>query len=406
MPDLIRLVHGNSFGIKKLVREFRLYWRQRSGDPNVSLNDSQIDDEAEALDKTCMDTSGVVENAGGNQAAQTPSQKEDATNAQPESKQTEAGVKTNEGEATDKKPDDSVMGEETYDCFVSKRQLEMKIMAIAAREKREGNKKQCWYVNDEVLKQYNMMDLPVQNSWVYISGDMTKKTPSASADKKTPNKSVGKKAVQEMNEKTRLVSGGDTSTPLKEKTATDAVTTPKAGKSKRESGVKKTPKHQPSIMAFTKKTPTQAAKEKKIKHNNVNNQKDGNALVVIDVDMETDSTGEKVAPLEPQGSGNKAETGTAESSKMEEDKTREHQPSIVAFTKKTPAEPAAEKGIQRIEVNDENGGNAHGAADVDMETSSTKEKVKPQSSENTMETSMAESSKMEEDCIVLDWIPL
>lgn len=30
MPDLIRLVHGNLAGIKKLVKEFRLYWKHKT----------------------------------------------------------------------------------------------------------------------------------------------------------------------------------------------------------------------------------------------------------------------------------------------------------------------------------------------------------------------------------------
>ena len=343
MPDLIRLVHGNSFGIKKLVREFRLYWKQRSSNPATSPSKSQVDDEADVLDKACMDTSTVSEN-GGNHAVQDPNQKGEVSGSQPEPEpmQTEADVKTDQGEMPDKKLDDSVVGEGTEDICVSKRQLEMKIMAIATREKREGNKRHCWYVSGAVLEQYNMADLPVQNTWVYLSGDMTKRTPRALAEKKTPHKSAEKRAAEEVNKKTQPVSGdGAVATPLKEKKATDGEATPKAGK--RENSAKKNPKDQPSIMAFTKKTPKEPASERKNKHKNVNDENISNTLVVTDVDME-------------------------------------------------------------------NGSNVIVVTDVDMDTGSKEEErvmqLKPQGSENQAETNMAESSVMDEDCIILDWISL
>ena len=343
MPDLIRLVHGNSFGIKKLVREFRLYWRQRTSDPCVSLNDSQIDDEADALDKSSMDTSVVVDNAGENQQVQNPGQKADSIDVQPDSMQ--MGTDNAKGGGSpDKKQDDSTVGdEETNGNFVSKRQLEMKIMAIAARAKREGNKKLCWYVNDDALKQYNMVDLPMQNSWVYISGDMTKKTlnksaemktpnksaemktpnksaqmntPNKSAEMKTPNKSVEKKAAQEREKKAKGATGDDGTLLHKEKHATDAETTPKAGKGKRQTGMKQTPKDQPSIMAFAKKTPTAVVKKEQ-PQNMLNST--SSKVIVVDVDMETGSTEEKAAQLEPQSNENKVIISGSESSNMEED---------------------------------------------------------------------------------------
>lgn len=354
MPDLIRLVHGNSFGIKKLVREFRLYWKQRSSNPAASPSKGQVDDEADALDKACMDTSTILEN-GGNHAAQDLNQKGEVSGAQPEPEpmQTEADVKTDQGETPDKKLDDSVVGEGTEDSCVSKRQLEMKIMAIATREKREGNKRHCWYISGAVLEQYNMADLPVQNAWVYLSGDMTKRTPSALAEKKTPHKSAEKRAAEEVTKKTQPVSGdGAAATPLKKKKVTDGEATPKAGKSKRESSAKKTPKDQPSIMAFTKKTPTEPASERKNKHKNVNGENMSNTLVVNVKDENMSNT------------------------------------------------------LVVTDVDMENGSNVIVVTDVDMETGSKEEEMvmqlKPQGSENRAETNMAESSVMDEDCIILD----
>ena len=369
MPDLIHLVHGNSFGIKKLVREFRLYWKQRSSNSATSPSKSQVDDEADILDKACMDTSTISEN-GGNHAVQDPNQKGEVSGAQPEPEpmQTEADVKTDQGETPDKKLDDSVVGEGTEDICVSKRQLEMKIMAIATREKREGNKRHCWYVSGAVLEQYNMADLPVQNTWVYLSGDMTKRTPSALAEKRTPHKSAEKRAAEEVNKKTQLVSGdGAAATPLKEKKATDGEATPKAGKSKRESSAKKNPKDQPSIMAFTKKTPTEPASERKNKHKNVSDENISNTLVVKDENI----SNTLVVSVNDENISN----------------------TLVV-----------------TDVDMENGSNVIVVTDIDMETGSKEEErvmqLKPQGRENQAETNVAESSVMEEDCIILDWISL
>lgn len=58
---------------------------------------------------------------------------------------------------------------ESQDEFsISKRQLEMKIPAIATREKRADHKKVCWYVKEEILKQYDMVDIKLPNSWEYV----------------------------------------------------------------------------------------------------------------------------------------------------------------------------------------------------------------------------------------------
>lgn len=58
---------------------------------------------------------------------------------------------------------------ESQDEFpISKRQLEIKIPSIAVREKRPEHKKICWYVHAEVLKQYNMEDIKLPNTWEYV----------------------------------------------------------------------------------------------------------------------------------------------------------------------------------------------------------------------------------------------
>ncbi|XP_076465159.1 uncharacterized protein LOC143296970 isoform X2 [Babylonia areolata] len=246
MPDLIRLLHGNHFGIKKLVREFRLYWKQKSSDANLSLDESRIDNEDKALNDSIMDMSANL-NDSVLKAEEPVAEGVETTEQEP--MQTESQEKMEE-DGSGKKHDSSSVSEEASDSCVSKRQLEMKILAIAVREKREG-KKPCWYVSDSVLKQYSMEDLSLDNAWVYVSGDMVKKaekkTLTPSAEKNTKARDVGKPAD--------VASDVDScTTPHKGKEAgsTDS-TTPKVWKSKKENSAKKTPKDQPSIMAFAKK---------------------------------------------------------------------------------------------------------------------------------------------------------
>ena len=87
MPNIIRLVHGNTKGIKVLVEEFRAFW---------------------------MKETQTLENPQGDN--------------------------------------------------LSKKKLEIKMLSIADKEKREKEfNKMCWYVNKDVLRQYRLTKLPVPN---------------------------------------------------------------------------------------------------------------------------------------------------------------------------------------------------------------------------------------------------
>ncbi|XP_075249111.1 uncharacterized protein LOC142341776 isoform X2 [Convolutriloba macropyga] len=87
MPSLIRLVHGNTKGLKILVEEFRTFW---------------------------MKETETLENPQGDN--------------------------------------------------LSKKKLEIKILSMADREKREKEfNKVCWYVSKEVLRQYRLSKLPIPN---------------------------------------------------------------------------------------------------------------------------------------------------------------------------------------------------------------------------------------------------
>ena len=142
MPDLIRLVHGNLAGIKKIVKEFRLYWKRKTtgkqteGEKDTEEN-MEVDEEA-----------ATSENL----------------------KPVDAAVSKEDSEG--KSVPDPVA---EVDFSISKRQLEIKITSIATREKRDSYKKICWYVNDSVLDQYGLKDLPVPSAWEFIT--QPKKTP-------------------------------------------------------------------------------------------------------------------------------------------------------------------------------------------------------------------------------------
>ncbi|KAK7115353.1 chromatin assembly factor 1 subunit A-like [Littorina saxatilis] len=334
MPDLIRLLHGNSLGIKKMVREFRLYWRQKSSDLSTSLNESKLEDEPETQEKSLMET-GVAGKLGEKSSGACTVPGDDAG-------------KTKQEGSPGKTQNDSVLNEDANDCCVSKRQLEIKIMAIAAREKREGTKRPCWYVKSDVLQQYNMADLPMENSWVYISIDMTKKTPNkpaaesknpnksaaekktpnksasnkkktnkSSAEKKTPRKQGAEKSSQDPDEKTGSNSDALV-TPHKGKGSAESNGTPKTEKNTKEASAKKKPKDQPSIMAFAKKTPSKPTPVKKEQTKEVREASNVTGEV-IDVDMEESAQAKSSPANVPSEEQKKASEIEKPSSKMDED---------------------------------------------------------------------------------------
>lgn len=153
MPDLIRLIHGNLMGIKRLVREFRIFWKSKTSAEQVSSN--------------VADTSMEVE----------------------------SDIKMSDHNL----PQDSLVNKSLNlendametDCSISKRQLELKITAIAVREKRADLKKICWYVNDETLKQYNCEGLPIPSAWESLSQHA--KTPAKPKSEEPSTTTPGRK---------------------------------------------------------------------------------------------------------------------------------------------------------------------------------------------------------------------
>ncbi|XP_071169913.1 chromatin assembly factor 1 subunit A-like isoform X3 [Mytilus edulis] len=128
MPDLIRLVHGNLMGIKKLIQEFRLFWKSKTTGEQEPTGTADMSMEVDNTENKAMDTSLSQENV------------------------------TNVSITAETETD-------VANCAISKRQLEIKITAIAVREKRADFKKICWYVHDDILKQYNCEGLPIPSAW-------------------------------------------------------------------------------------------------------------------------------------------------------------------------------------------------------------------------------------------------
>lgn len=138
MPDLIRLVHGNTSGIKRLIREFRVFWFKKE-----SANSSDEPSTPKGkLDKSMQETDGEVS------FADEPLQESVADGD---------GKKDEESSVKEKR-------DEGAKCSISKRQLDIKINAIAVREKRQALKT-CWYVHDAILKEFDLEGL-VCNSLV------------------------------------------------------------------------------------------------------------------------------------------------------------------------------------------------------------------------------------------------
>lgn len=161
MPDLIRLVHGNLAGIKKLVKEFRLYWKHKTSGKQLktemdSEEKMEVDEQTAKTDIKPMGEGDLID-------------------------------------GSDVKPSSETVAE--VDFSISKRQLEIKITSIATREKRDTLKKICWYVNDSVLEQYSLKELPVPSAWEFIT--QPRKTPvkpkpdePVNSGRKTPTVSI------------------------------------------------------------------------------------------------------------------------------------------------------------------------------------------------------------------------
>ena len=235
MPYLIQLVHGNTIGIKKLVKEFRLFWKQKN---NPKPIDNISDEMAMEVD---------VQESPNKTATFDESLTEDKINAEVDLNETQEA--------------DNVFA-------ISKRQLEMKITAIATREKRQ-DRKICWFVHDSILEQYGCQGISLPNSWQYVSNVKKQlKTNDENSGRKTPKpgsentpKMVGDENLESGQTPDKLVSKDQRSimdfarknTPIIFKEIEKPAPTPSVTADVLLTSVKAIHTDQRSIMNFTKK---------------------------------------------------------------------------------------------------------------------------------------------------------
>ena len=155
IPDLIRLVHGNVYGIHKVVKEFCEYWHRKTLGAKSS---SSIDDDT-ALDNASSKLTGgelpetVESDITGSQFSAT----EADTCGDSTKDQAGSGELLHSTKAKNK-------------LVMSKRQLFAMIRVLAVYEKRPHiYKRYCWYVREEELQRYDLLELPVPTTWEWLT---------------------------------------------------------------------------------------------------------------------------------------------------------------------------------------------------------------------------------------------
>ncbi|KAK3608699.1 hypothetical protein CHS0354_029522 [Potamilus streckersoni] len=163
IPALIQLVHGNFNGIQKLIKEFRMYWKIKT---------------TEKGSPTAPEESRTNEGKNSLESREVEMEVEEYTDA------------ASSPQEESKNP--KLLEIPEHEFNISKRQLERKIPSIAVREKRKG-RKICWYVHEEVLKQYGFENLPVENNWEYVTDVNVSKNQNQATPKAEEANSVSEK---------------------------------------------------------------------------------------------------------------------------------------------------------------------------------------------------------------------
>ncbi|XP_022105893.1 chromatin assembly factor 1 subunit A-like [Acanthaster planci] len=185
MPDLIRLVHGNTAGIKTLQREFREYWRlkelsKRPGHASPRPETPSVITEAGQSVKSSPDvaqgTNSPLLGVTSNNVQQT-SVVNDASSVTVPLDGVETPIKDSTPRSKEWTPEISSVTQsspanptsDAVECSISKRQLLITIGAIAVRERRPVFPRTCWYVHQHLLEKYNLQDLTIPSQWQSIT---------------------------------------------------------------------------------------------------------------------------------------------------------------------------------------------------------------------------------------------
>lgn len=178
MPDLVWLVHGNILGLQRIIKEFVCYWKHRdSSEPAVAAAPSSSAlspcDKNSDKDSSATEPSSAtaVPDATGSGCSSC------AASASPPAQQPVSTTDSG-GLPTDTSPSGigSVPAAEESGRTISKRQLAIKIRAMAVYEKRAVYKRSCWYVHEEAISRYfggdgqrSKSELVVPTTWKYAT---------------------------------------------------------------------------------------------------------------------------------------------------------------------------------------------------------------------------------------------
>ena len=238
MPHLIRLVHGNTASLKKLIREFRFFWSKHLQKGETSTEETAVKEAKVSEADTSMEVDSAENKTGEERVAA--------------------------GSADDPvKPVSTDTDEIDGASAISKRQLDIKIRELAVYKKRESFRFKCWYISDAALDKYGLKDLPVPTQWEWLTKPALKEEavadPAAStpAGKKQSKDSANHATPNNPSIKQFAVPGLiHAHTPEAQKVSTPKSKTVTPSPSPHTNSSKKTPKRITPITLFCAKQPS------------------------------------------------------------------------------------------------------------------------------------------------------
>ena len=147
--------------MKKLIREFRVFWSRTQKDMTTACVGTPVAQTGDGI-QTNADISGVLEAAPDAAALK--------------------NVGIAETDASSSTPSPMDVDEPEGASSISKRQLDLKIRAIAAYQKRKCHPIKCWYVSEDILQKHGLAHLPVPTEWKWITPGPRQRPPKVSSE--------------------------------------------------------------------------------------------------------------------------------------------------------------------------------------------------------------------------------
>lgn len=128
---MIKCIHGSTNSLQKLIEEFKDFWyrKQNGSGLNADLDSESVSAIPSAEDVSQLDSPKRTSNEMSSSADII----NDSNQVSPKSSETET-------------------------VAISKRQLEVKILSMAQKERRDADVKMHWYVNDNVLESFGLLE--------------------------------------------------------------------------------------------------------------------------------------------------------------------------------------------------------------------------------------------------------